>query len=89
MIKAYSMEGRTGNEVPNQVIVENGSAKYFCSYGRTVARVTDKSITLDRRYYKYSTTTGKYLGQFLRQFTPYKNADEALKKGGAKLGDLN
>lgn len=62
---------------------------YFQSYDSVIAKkniLTDE-ITLDKNYWDYSVTTGKYRNQFLNE-----NKAETVKKiksGEYKLADLN
>lgn len=94
MIKAWNLQGRTGDAVKNQIVVEKWNEGkhecWFCSYGRTVAHISAKGvITFDKTGWNYSTTTGKYLNQFMREFTPYDTGREAVKANVVKFADLN
>lgn len=75
-VKVSNMVSPRGNrEVPNQFIItlydEEGTMhEYFQSYRSVIAHnVYGKTphTELDERYWDYSTTTGKYRNQFLRE----------------------
>jgi hypothetical protein len=94
------MKSPNGKEVPNQFIISeegresNGNfikKEVFQSYKSIIAeRIiwNDRTdITLDKNYWDYSTTTGKYRNQFLGE-----GIEETRKKiasGEYKLDDLN
>lgn len=100
-MQVQNMTSNKGNNIPNQfIITDEGrgalgnftSREVFQSYDSVIAvrihwpdGATD--IKLDRKYWDYSTTTGKYRNQFLGE-----NKAETLKKiesGEYKLADLN
>jgi hypothetical protein len=99
-MKIYNMKSSSGREVANQFIISeeghgaNGNfikKEVFQSYKSVIAeRViwNDRTdITLDKNYWDYSTTTGKYRNQFLGE-----GIEETRKKiasGVYKLDDLN
>ena len=99
-MKLYNMKSPNGKEVPNQfIITEEGRGangnfirkEVFQSYQSVIAeRIiwNDRTdITLDERYWDYSTTTGKYRNQFLCE-----DIGETRKKiasGEYKLANLN
>jgi hypothetical protein len=66
-IKVERMTGRTGQSVKNQYIIETADGRYFQSYAAVVAFQSHcMSVTrLDSRYWRYSSTTMKYLSKFL------------------------
>ena len=81
------MRSPRGNEVPNQFQVIVGDLVYFQSYNSVIACKSLNGITLDRTYWNYSRTTGKYRNMFLGE-----GVAETLKKiktGEYKLDDLN
>ena len=72
MLKVRNMEGSSGREVANQFILEGNGERCFQSY-RSLCAVWDKNkrkLTLGADCL-YSTTTAKYLYQFIREETPY------------------
>ena len=57
---------RSGEGVRNQFILRVGNATYFQSYDTMIAKTEPGKTTLVRGAADYSTTTSKYLYQFLR-----------------------
>lgn len=99
-MKVYNMISPRGREVPNQFIIEekgrgaNGNfikKEVFQSYQSVIAeRITwdDRTdITLDERYWDYSTTTGKYRNQFLDE--GIEDTRKKIASGEYKLANLN
>lgn len=92
-----NMKGRTGKPVANQFIIygvddDGVQTETFQSYDSLIARVSiveapDDLIELDRKYWDYSRTTSKYLGQFLG--LPMAEIRKAVKAGEFQLVDLN
>jgi len=93
-MKVKQFEGRNG-AVKNQFLITDYNAEgdlieVFQSYDSVIARKVygkNSSITLDERYWDYSTTTGKYRNQFLGE-----GIEETRKKiasGEYKLTNLN
>ena len=64
-----------GRRIPNQFIIQTDNGIYFQSYRSIIARVNDGLIELDKRYWDYSKTTGKYRNIFLGE-----NKKETQKK---------
>lgn len=99
-MKVQNMISSRGRKVANQFIISeeghgaNGNfikKQVFQSYSSVIVEKITWSdridITLDQDYWDYSTTTGKYRNQFLRE-----NKEETKKKiasGQYKLGQLN
>ena len=86
--------------VPNQfVITEEGRGalgnfierKTFQSYDSVIAQITvweDRTdITLDKDYWDYSSTTGKYRNLFLDE--DKKETEKKIESGEYKLKNLN
>jgi hypothetical protein len=69
---------RSGNAVPNQFKITNGSKVFFQSYKSMICKIdTVKNIVyLDSFYWDYSITTLKYLKEFLYDFIGYVSKDE-------------
>jgi hypothetical protein len=93
-LKVSNMEGRNGSKVKNQfsiVTVENDmTVEYFQSYNSIIARkeyTTKGQIYLDKTYWDYSVTTGKYRNQFLGETK--KETEAKIKSGEYILTDLN
>jgi hypothetical protein len=99
-MKVSNMKSSNGNSIPNQfIITEEGRGangnfirkEVFQSYASVIVeRIVwpdEIRITLDREYWDYSTTTGKYRNQFLGE---NKAATERkIKSGEYTLADLN
>lgn len=89
-MKISQIKGRTGKPVANQFIIrcDDSGWTYFQSYETIIAKVGDcGAIYLDKNYWDYSTTTGKYRNQFLNM-----NKDQtqkAINSGEIVLKDLN
>jgi len=90
---------RTGSKVANQFIMVDGRTTVFQSYDSIIVKrvwhyaddnadgFSGYKITLDKNYWDYSVTTGKYRNQFLGE-----NKATTLKKiksGEYQLADLN
>lgn len=101
-MKVRNMEGRTGRPVANQFIIEDVTIKHvspngtdnfytgemFQSYNSNIAfRIYGGGIMLDRYYWNYSTTTGKYRNQFLGE--GIAETREKISSGEYILTDLN
>ena len=84
-----NMTSSKGNKIANQFIInfKNGM-QVFQSYDSTIAiKVLERVITLDKNYWDYSTTTGKYRNQFLNETK--KETEHKIKTGEYLLDDLN
>ncbi len=79
----------SGREVANQFIIygDHGTM-YFQSYNSIICLINKNGrVTLDKKYWDYSRTTGKYRNQFLGE-----NITETRKKienGTYLLANLN
>jgi len=78
-----------GNKVKNQFCIQDNGFIYFQSYDSIIAKkeVQGNNITLDRKYWDHSSTTGKFRNLFLGE-----KKSETLKKiksGEYKLANLN
>ena len=82
------MVSGNGNAVPNQFVISANGERIFQSYDSVIAIVRkDGSISLDKKKWNYSATTGKYRNQFLGE-----NIAETRRKineGIYKLENLN
>ena len=91
-INCYNMcSSRTGDEVPNQIVVEvltdKGRRSIFKSYQTIIAMIDEVGcVTLDNGY-RQSATTEKYLNQFLGNTKPERR--KLIKQGVYQLADLN
>lgn len=87
-MKVYNMTNeKTGREVPNQYIIEDGNRVYFQSYQTIIAMKEAGKVTIDINAENYSQTTSKYLYQFLG--TDKKSLLQAVKDGRIIRADLN
>ena len=87
MIKTYHLKTNQGNNAVNQVVIVNGQESTFQSYQTIMAHFdSDGNVTLDKSY-PYSTTTSRYLNQFLNVTS--KERDNFVESGFYKIADLN
>jgi hypothetical protein len=88
-IQVQNMVSRNGNDVPNQFEIFTKTAKYFQSYSKIIAkiRLKDRQVYLDKNYWDYSKTTGKYRGYFLRE--GIAETRKKIETGEYKLVNLN
>ena len=87
-IKVENMESDAGNSIANQFIITTDNGVYFQSYRSIIAyREYGGKMYLDKHYWDYSTTTGKYRNQFLGE--GIKETRQKIKDGLYKLVDLN
>ena len=101
-MKTENMTSTNGNKVANQFIItdDNGNV-FFQSYSSVIAKIPmfkvnslDKfkefdlqKIELDKKYWNYSNTTGKYRNIFLNE--TIKDTRKKIKSGEYILTDLN
>lgn len=82
-----NMRSSRGNEVANQFIITNENGKFFQSYDSMIVFISnDGKITLDKTYWDYSKTTGKYRNQFLGENKV--ETERKIKSGEYELGNL-
>lgn len=87
-MKVYNMTSeRTGREIANQFIIEDGGKVYFQSYNTIIAMKEAGKITIDTDAENYSRTTSKYLYQFLD--TDRKSLLQDVKTGHIIRANLN
>ena len=97
MVKVKQLRSHTsGRDIPNQFIMtlyETGNKKWvrqiFQSYDFIIAIKWNDGdiILLDKTYWDYSRTTGKYRNQFLGE--DIKTTRKKIKSGEYRLADLN
>jgi len=100
-MKTENMTSTNGNKVANQFIItdDNGNV-FFQSYSSVIAKryyphqesednfnTVPNKIELDKKYWNYSNTTGKYRNIFLNE--TIKDTRKKIKSGEYKLVDLN
>jgi len=85
---------KNGRDIPNQFIIttyDSGNKwtrKYFQSYESIIAFIDDDGFTvLDKTYWDYSKTTGKYRNQFLGE--DINETRKKIKSEEYRLWDLN
>jgi len=77
----------SGREVANQFTIQDGGKEYFQSYHSIIVMIEKGQVTLDRKKWDFSVTTGKYRNQFLGESK--KETEAKIKSGEYKLADLN
>jgi len=89
MITVRNMLSSSGNEVANQFEIFTEDARIFQSYKSTIAKVMKKSnkTYLDKNYWDYSVTTGRYRNEFLGESK--RETEKKIKSGEYILTDLN
>ena len=90
-IHVENMTSRNGNKVANQFVITQtgtlGTKKIFQSYDTVIAVREYGKIFLDRFFWDYSVTTGKYRNIFLNE--NIKETREKIASGEYILTDLN
>ena len=89
IMKAKNMRNRSGNAIPNQLIIENDNGdRLFQSYNHIIAKIDVNGNTfLDMNFWDYSNTTGKYRNVFLNENN--QMTKRKIKSGEYKLVNLN
>jgi hypothetical protein len=89
MLKVKQLRSHTsGRDIPNQFIITDKDRTIFQSYNSIIAiKWNDGDIFLDKTYWDYSRTTGKYRNQFLGE--DIKTTRNKIKSGEYRLVDLN
>lgn len=85
-MKVKNFDGRNG-KVKNQFIITDGNKTIFQSYDSVIAIKENGKITLDEKFWDYSTTTGKYRNQFLNE--EKKDTEKKIASGEYTLTNLN
>ena len=87
-MKVSNMRSRnSGREVANQFIIEHDGYTYFQSYQTIIARKGGGETVLDKDYWDYSVTTGKYRNQFLGE--GINETRRKIREGIYRVEDLN
>ena len=85
--KVAQFEGRNG-AVKNQFEITTPEGVYFQSYNSVIAfEPNEGKIQLDKTYWDYSKTTGKYRNQFLGETKA--ETQKKIDSGEYILTDLN
>ena len=82
-----NMRSSNGDAVANQFFITSGSKTVFQSYGYFICFIEGDTVTLDRVYWDYSQTTGKYRNQFLGETKA--DTQKKIDSGVYKLANLN
>jgi len=91
-MKVTNMTSNKGNKIANQFIITNDNEEYFQSYKSIIAKKVLMNnqffmTYLDKKYWDYSVTTGKYRNIFLNETK--KETEKKIKDGIYILTDLN
>ena len=97
-MKVQNIESNNGNKIANQFIItdnDNGNKKeYFQSYNSMIVKKIYDHLGcdvvetfLDKKYWNFSNTTGKYRNIFLNE--TIKDTRAKIKNGTYILTDLN
>jgi len=91
-MKVTNMTSNKGNKIANQFIITNDNEEYFQSYKSIIAKKVLMNnqffmTYLDKKYWDYSVTTGKYRNIFLNETK--KETEKKIKGGIYILTDLN
>ena len=101
-MKVINMTSNKGNKIANQFIIyDDNNNKYFQSYKSIIAKIENndviesiginyqrnKKVYLDKNYWDYSVTTGKYRNIFLNETK--KETEKKIKDGVYTLTNLN
>lgn len=86
--KVENMTSNNGNKIANQFILKTDKGVFFQSYDSIIAFIPNNGqIELDKYYWDYSRTTGKYRNMFLGE--DKKRTEQKIKEGKYKLTNLN
>lgn len=91
-MKIQNMTSNKGNKIANQFIITNDNEEYFQSYKSIIAKKVLMNnqffmVYLDKTYWDYSVTTGKYRNIFLNETK--KETEKKIKNGTYILTNLN
>jgi len=87
-MKVANMTSNKGNKIANQFVIDTEKGIYFQSYKSIIAFCNNEGkVTLDEKFWDYSTTTGKYRNQFLNE--GIAETRKKIKSGIYVLKNLN
>ena len=91
-MKVTNMTSNKGNKIANQFIIyDDNDNKYFQSYNSIIVKIDNffknSVIYLDKTFWDYSVTTGKYRNIFLNETK--KETEKKIKDGTYILTNLN
>ena len=88
MTKVENMVNSKGNCIPNQFLIYTDKGVYFQSYDSVIAfKPYTGKIQLDKEFWDYSKTTGKYRNLFLRE--DKATTEAKINNGTYELVNLN
>jgi len=82
-----NMISKNGNSIANQFVITDGNVEYFQSYDSVIVKRENGKVTLDREFWDYSNTTGKYRNLFLGETK--KETEKKINSGEYILANLN
>ena len=97
-MKVQNITSNSGNKISNQfIITDDKQNEYFQSYNSMIVKkdydykigkpIGEVQVFLDKKYWNYSNTTGKYRNIFLNE--TIKDTRAKIKNGTYILTDLN
>jgi hypothetical protein len=91
-MKVENITSNNGNKIANQfVITDDNGNQFFQSYNSMIVKKYNsyylKPVELDKKYWNYSNTTGKYRNIFLNE--TITETKKKIKSGEYILTDLN
>ena len=87
-VEVRHFTGQTGRPIPNQYMLYLDDCVVFQSYKSVIAKkFNDGSVLLDKKYWCWSKTTGKYRNIFLGE--DGRATEKKIKSGEYRLTDLN
>jgi len=91
-MKVENITSNNGNKIANQFRIDDYPDSYFQSYDKTIVKIdySNNGIIqtfLDKKYWNFSNTTGKYRNIFLGE--TIKDTKAKIKSGEYILTDLN
>tara|TARA_R100000353_G_scaffold96309_1_gene70429 strand:- start:212 stop:487 length:276 start_codon:yes stop_codon:yes gene_type:complete len=91
-MQVKNITSNKGNKIANQFIITNDNEEYFQSYKSIIAKKVLMNnqffmVYLDKNYWDYSVTTGKYRNIFLNETK--KETEKKIKDGTYILTNLN
>ena len=96
-LNVKNFTGRTGRPIPNQFIITDGKTKAFKSYDSIIVEQRGAGggfddVIIFGKNYNYSTTTSKYLNEFLemlgyKEIANSRDREKAIERGMFYSGD--
>lgn len=86
-MKVQNLKSANGNKVAIQFEIRDNGKRVFQSYNSVICVIENGVVTLDKNYWDYSQTTGKYRNIFLGE--KKKDTERKIKEGIYKLANLN